>query len=354
MGIFQKKGKWYIDFYLQGRRIRRAVGHSKRLAEKALKAVQTDIERGEYRFQKEKKTTFEHLAAEYLEYAKVNKKSWRTDEYNLKALKHNLKGMMISRISSKHIEDLKREWLEKVSPATINRRLSLLRFMFSLGIRWRLADKNPVTEVRPLQERRLEMHILTEDEAEKLIDAAADHLKPIIIVALGTGMRKGEILNLRWSDIDFAVHFIFIKETKSGNARKVPMNGPVAETLKGIKREGEHVFYYPETKEKISNIKRSFKTACRRAALPDLRFHDLRHSVATTMVSGGVDLVTVKEILGHSKIETTMRYAHPTPENKRKAVNVLAYVFGKKNQEIDRILSYRENKKDSNSQLQSN
>ena len=171
------------------------------------------------------------------------------------------------------------------------------------------------------------MKILDSQEIKRLIRAAADHLKPILIVALNTGMRKGEILGLRWSDVDFISHFIHIKESKSNIMRKIPMNSIVAATLKGIKRENDFVFPSTKTKEPLTNIFHSFKMACRKANIKDLRFHDLRHSAATFMVTGGVDLVTVSQILGHSDIKMTMRYAHPTPENKRRAVDVLASIF---------------------------
>ena len=106
------------------------------------------------------------------------------------------------------------------------------------------------------------------------------------------------------------------------------MNSVVSASLKGIKRENDLVFPSPRAKKRYSYIYHQFKATCRRAGISDLRFHDLRHTAATFMVMGGIDLVTVKEILGHSSIGMTMRYAHPTPENKRQAVNVLSSMFG--------------------------
>jgi integrase len=225
--------------------------------------------------------------------------------------------------------------LTNVKPASVNRELACLKFMFSLAKKWKLVDENPVKEVKLFQEQKIEMHILDKDETDRLIHCSAHHLKPILIVALNTGMRKGEILNLRWNDIDFDRYFIFIRETKSGRSRKVPMNYLVLEALNSLKRESEYVFYNPETKKRIKDVKTAFKAACRRAGIKDLRFHDLRHTAATYMVTGGVDLVTVAEILGHTDIKMTMRYAHPTPENKRKAVNVLNAIFNHQNKEME-------------------
>lgn len=101
------------------------------------------------------------------------------------------------------------------------------------------------------------------------------------------------------------------------------------------------MFYNPKTKNHITDVKTAFKAACRRTGIRDLRFHDLRHTAATYMVMDGVDLVTVAEILGHADIKMTMRYAHPTPENKRKAVNILASIH---NQEVQKtsVVSHQE------------
>ena len=330
MGAYKVKDTWYIDFYADGRRIRKRVG-SRRDAENALAAVKADILRGEYRFKKESRIRFEDFTEKYLEYGKINKKrSWERDRSSIKNMNLHFGGMLFSKIAPLHIEEYKKKRLEKVQPATVNRELACLRHMFNLSKKWKIVNENPVNEVKFLQERKIEMRILNREEAGRLIDGAVDYLKPIIIIALNTGMRRGEVLGLHWNDIDFDKHYIFIKQTKSGVMRKVPMNSLVAEALRGIERRDSFVFFNTKTNKYLYRIDRSFKTACRKAGIPDLRFHDLRHTAATQMIMGGVDLVTVKEILGHSKIEMTMRYAHPTPENKRKAVAVLESVFKEK------------------------
>lgn len=336
MGVYKIGKKWYIDLYNEGRRVRKVVG-SKKDAVNAITVVKADILRGEYKLKRERKIRFDDFAKEYLEYAKVNKKSWRRDETSLKNLMNHFKGMHLLKITPRHIEDYKRERVKQVKPATVNRELALFKFMFSLARKWKLVDENPVKEVKFFQEQKIEMHILDIKKINQLLEASGEYLNAIITLGLNTGMRKGEILSLRWSDIDFDKHFIFIKETKSAKSRKVPMNSLVADSLKKLKRESDFVFYNPKTRECIKDVKTAFKAACRRAGINDLRFHDLRHTSATFMVMGGVDLVTVKEILGHSSIEMTMRYAHPTPENKRKAVNVLATIFEQRGQREDII-----------------
>lgn len=329
MGVYKVKDVWYIDLYHDGRRVRKAVG-SKKDAENAMSAVKADILRGEYRFKRDRKIRFEDFAKEYLEYQKTNITSWGRDESSLKRLLPFFGDMLLSKITPRHIEEYKKMRLDKVKPNTINRELTCLKHLFTVAESYGKFDsKNPVKDVKFFQERQYIMKVLDREEINRLINVSSGYLRSMIIFALNTGMRKGEILNLRWNDIDFNEHYIYIKESKSNKTRKIPMNGVVAATLKDIKREGEFVFMSPKTETRFIGTFRSFKTACRKAGVPDLRFHDLRHTAATLMVTGRTDLVTVKEILGHSSIEMTMRYAHPAPENNRKAVDVLAAVFGK-------------------------
>jgi integrase len=347
MGIYQIGNRWYIDLYVDGRRKRKAIG-SRKEAENALTAIKADVLRGEFKFKRESKVHFEAFAQVYLNHCKTNKKkSWRRDENSIQFLEVHFGGMLLSKITPLDIEDYKtkringeiklkpkpgasrsrKDW--KVQPATINRELACLKHMFTLAKKWKMADENPVKEVHFFQEQQIEMRILTREEIDKLISCASPRLKPILIVALNTGMRKGEILHLRWSDVEFDNQFLLLRETKSIRPRKVPMSGLVAETLRTLKKEKEYVFANPQTGKPLSNLQTPFKAACKRAGIRDLRFHDLRHSAATHMVMGGVDLVTVKDILGHATIQMTMRYAHPTPENRRHAVEVLAGLFGR-------------------------
>jgi len=232
--------------------------------------------------------------------------------------------MLLSKITVRHIEEYKRMRLDKVKSGTINRELASLKHMFTIAEKLgKFDDKNPVKKVEFFQERQFVMKILDREEINRLIDAAADHLKPILIIALSTGMRKGEIFNLRWSDIDFIDHHIHIKKTKSNVMRKIPMN-------------------WSKKHKHIMGVFRLFKAACKKAGIEDLRFHDLRHTAATLMVTGGVPLVTVSQILGHSTIHMTMKYAHPTPEDKRKAVNVLTSIFEPERKKEGTILTHEQ------------
>ena len=134
-----------------------------------------------------------------------------------------------------------------------------------------------------------------------------------------------EILYLKWNDIDFNRKIIVVTQSNSKNkkTRKIPMNSMVSEALQEINDKSEYVFCNPETGEPYHSIKTSFGKALKRAGLEGVRFHDLRHTAATMMVTSGVDIVTVQQVLGHSDIKMTARYTHPTTETKMSAVNSL-------------------------------
>jgi len=145
-------------------------------------------------------------------------------------------------------------------------------------------------------------------------------------MALNTGMRRGEILSLLWSDIDFDTNMITIDQTntKSKKQRRIPINSVLRTMLIELKlksRDSEYVFIDNEGGQ-IKSIRSAFDAATKRAGLKGLRFHDLRHTAATRMVESGANIVAISKILGHSDIKTTMRYAHPE-ESLKEALELL-------------------------------
>ena len=142
-------------------------------------------------------------------------------------------------------------------------------------------------------------------------------------MALQTGMRKGEILTLEWRCVDFKKGYIEILNSKTGKSRKIPMSEKLKKELLLLNQETEFVFTNFNTKKHYWDIKREFKQIIDLAEIKNFTFHDLRHTAATRMVENNVDLVVVQEILGHEHIQTTMRYAHPVPERKKRAIEIL-------------------------------
>jgi excisionase family DNA binding protein len=334
-----KSGKegWYIYYRTEGKRVRKAVkgAQSRSDALKVLQVEVADAFRGKYGFKRENKAPgFKDFAAEFLKnYSEVNKKSADRDRFSMAHLKafKDFQNKTLLEISPLNVEAYKaHRKAEDASPATINRELACLKTIFNKAVEWGKIERNPISRVKKFKEPPAKERILTNEEIGRLLFTAKPHLKPILIVLLNTGMRKSEVLSLRWENVDLRKGFIYVgaSDSKSDRSRTIPMSSLVLETLEELRKgsNSEYIFVNPETKKHFIDVTESFKTACRNAEVEGLRIHDLRHTAASKMVEAGVDLVTVSKILGHSSIQMTMRYAHPTPENMRRAVEVLARI----------------------------
>ena len=243
-------------------------------------------------------------------------------------------GKKLSEITAKDIDDFKEVRLKEVKPATVNRELSTLRQIFNFARRWeKFFGENPVSISGLLPEENSEERILTLEEEERLLSCSNAFLRPIITTALQSGMRKTEILTLKWSNVDLENGIITIDQTntKSKKTRRVPMSS----TLKTLLREqklksggSEYVFlsHAGEAYKSHQSLKGAFERACEKSGLVSFRFHDLRHTAATRMIERGASIVAVSKILGHCDIKMTMRYSHP--ENSLKeAVELLSDKF---------------------------
>ena len=216
--------------------------------------------------------------------------------------------------------------------ASINRELSLLRKTLNIALRQKMILSHPFLAgdslVSAADERKRE-RILTIEEEQRLLKAACantrrGHLKQIIITALDTGMRKGEILKMRWKDVDFENSMIIIQSfnAKTQRERKVAMTARLASELEQLWKASDQdsealVFGITD------DVKRSFSSARAEAGLPDVRFHDLRHTVATRLVSRHIELAEVGKLLGHNQPSTTYRYVNPNEQTARLAAEAL-------------------------------
>lgn len=326
MGVYLKGENWYIDYYVNGRRKREKVGPSKKLAETVLKKRKVEIAEGKFLdIRKEHKVKFEEITSMYLElHAKPNKKSWHSDDDTIKLLKKHFGGRYLSEITPLLVDKFKMERARKVSPATVNRNLACLKCIFNKAIQWGKAENNPVRQVKLFKEDNKRIRYLEKEEIIKLLAKCHGHLKAIVIIALNTGMRKGEILGLKWHDCDFRHNIIYLYNTKNGEKREVPMNEQVRTTLIKVRKHLESPYIFCNKAGKpYGDIKKSFLTALDKAGIIDFHFHDLRHTFASHLVMSGVDLNTVRELMGHKSLEMTLRYSHLSPDHKQRAVDVL-------------------------------
>jgi integrase len=325
LGIYQRGKIWWIDYYYKGRRLREPVSASRQEAAAALKARGGDIVKGRFELTRETEDCrFSEFAVVYAKHLKATRRGWKKELSRLGFLVRLFGPKMLGDISSYDVECFKAERRKTMAGATVNRDLALLKTMYNKAAQWKFfKGENPVRGVRFFPEQQKE-RILSDEEARRLVEASTKSLKPVVIVALNTGMRLSEILGLRWENVDFARRFLFVERSKNGRSRKIPMNSEVLKTLAELQRNGgEFVFSKERSSGPLRSVRTAFLNALKKAKISHARFHDLRHTFATNLVMSGVDLVTVKEILGHSEISMTVRYSHPSDSRKMDAVERL-------------------------------
>lgn len=253
-------------------------------------------------------------------------KGWaRKERVNLERLVRFFGDRRLQDITPMMIEQFKAERLKEVAPATVNKALACLKAMFNKASDWGLVDgNNPVSKVKLLKVDNKRLRYLEKPEITRLIGNCPAHLKPIVILALNTGMRKSEIFNLRWDDVDINLRMIQLLKTKNNKIRNIPMNQAVYDTLKTLKEKSEDEQVFPgRNGPVITYVTKSFATALKKSGIENFRFHDMRHTFASQLVMAGVDLNTVRELLGHADLAMTLRYAHLSCDHKRQAVQAL-------------------------------
>jgi integrase len=202
----------------------------------------------------------------------------------------------------------------------------LLSRIFTRAMKEKVAAVNPCSEVkRLLADNRRVRYLLDEEERAllPLLTGPRAHLLPAVLVAIGTGMRRGDQLNLRWERVDFQRNVIWVPNAKTGHRYPVPMSAQVREVMLKLSREGrgsDYVFTNPRTGKPYTELRRPFASACREAGIRDLRWHDLRHTFGTRLAEAGHSEATIAELMGHSEPKTTRRYTHGTERAKRAAV----------------------------------
>jgi len=195
-----------------------------------------------------------------------------------------------------------------------------------------LLDEDTLKRVRrakQLQENNRRLRYLSREDCQELIEACRPHIRPIVVTALNTGMRREEILSLEWEKhIDLRHGFILLDVTKNGERRQIPITPMLRETLQGIlRRVGVPYVFVDRDGKRFKDVKTSFNGALCRVGIKDFHFHDLRHTFASHLVMGGVDLATIKDLLGHKDFKMTLRYSHLAPAHKTAALAVLDGAF---------------------------
>lgn len=274
-------------------------------------------------------TGFMALIQEYLLWA-ARQRSYRSKCDYIKVLTAYFGDIPISSFSVLGLERFQADVLAKGrKPATANRYLATLMHMFTKAVSWELMDAAQLARLRAVKlipENNKRLRYLTREEADRLAQCCNLRIRPIVLLALHSGMRRGEVLRLGWNNVDIPGRLILLgqDQTKSGRHREIPLNDTALNILQtqATKASGPWVFPAPSGRPYL-DVKRSFKAACQKAKIENFRFHDLRHSFASWLVMAGADLATVKELLGHATLMMTLRYAHLSPGHKAQAVRLL-------------------------------
>ncbi|MGE5443196.1 MAG: tyrosine-type recombinase/integrase [Ignavibacteriales bacterium] len=348
MGVFKRWRKsedgsraafWYIR-YAVNRKIKwESVGKvgvvTKDVARTRLEERKRQVKLGQLDMIGARIPTLSEFAAEYLAYIR-DVKQIRSHVRSRHALVHFTRLYRNKKLSKITIEDIdiykRRRFEDNAKPGTIARELAVVRNMFYQARKWhKFFGENPVSQSGMPEVHNQIEQILSPEEEERLLKVSPPYLRNIIITALNTGMRKMEILSLKWDYIDLENKVITIPQanTKSKKTRRIPVSSALRKTLLEQKlRSGGSEFVFPSTRSKsghLSFLDRAFAAACKSAEIQGFRFHDLRHTAATRIIESrkGISLDAVKKLLGHSTIKITERYSHPE-SSIEEAVEILA------------------------------
>lgn len=296
------------------------------------------------------------LTQHYAPWAKQERKSGKQTVQVIKNGFSFLLDKQMESISTWEIETWrKNRHAAGTSPSTTNRQIAALRACLSKALEWGVISKHPLASLKQSRiDRNMTIRVITHAQEESLRKALrardknvrkkrlsantwraqrnraiksrhaeyVDHLEPIVLIALNTGMRRGEILRLEWRDIHSKYLVVRGANAKSGQTRDIPLNAEAQNIFAKWRSDSDFVFPGGDNAP-LNSIKRSWTGIRKAPELANVRFHDLRHTFATRLLQRGADIKTVSTLLGHADIATTAKYLHATDDSKVAAVNLL-------------------------------
>jgi integrase len=350
--IFKRKGIWYVDLRVGGKRLRKKAGKSKHLAGLLLNDLELKAERNQLGILDRKKVLIDDFVPEFIRYSHANHRSSTTSRYR-STLGHFQKysreiGIKYLHEITPNIVEKYKIWRKTTAVArngsdpsrvkagsirkgaksyTVNFDLMTLKSMLHMAVKWRRLETSPAAGIKKLKpEDSKPRRFLTEAECKRLLASSDPYYYPIFFTFLNTGMRRGELVNLEWPDVDFEHGIINIRRKpfwmpKTGE-REIPMNDELRLVLRRLPKRGNFVFtdergyqLNPDT------IRRALAETAEKGDISNLtELHSLRHTFASALNKQGVDLPSIQKLMGHRSIETTMIYTHQTTQQLRDAV----------------------------------
>lgn len=321
MSLLKRGAVWWSYFYVDGIRHQYSTGTGNRRQAEAVeqkRKAETNARRHQL-IQANPDLTFGELAARFL--ANASPRPHHLDR--LKCLLPYFANVPVLRLTKSMAADYRRcrKAAKPVSDATVNRDLSVLRHILYWAVDDALILANPLARLRLVRERRVKRRVVSVEEETRLLAAAPWHLRHLVIAALDTGMRRGELLGQRWEEVDFARRLLSVTKSKTpeGEAREIPLTDRMFRLLWLLRQEQGVVFTYEGRALKF--LKTAWKQSLRRAGLRHIRFHDLRHTFNTRLLEAGVLQEVRMALMGHatgSKVHST--YTHVEMPVKREAI----------------------------------
>ncbi len=332
---FTRVRKYRVRVQVKGKRISRVVDNLTiaREVEAALKGdlVRDEFDIADHRAQ-DRPITLGDVWGKYLPWAKEHKKSWRDDEYYYRAhIEPRFGSRALADITAFDIEKMKTELKKGKSvrgtpfaAQTIKHQIVIMRRVFNLARKWNLYDgKNPVDSVSMPKVDNQKTEMLSDDEARRLLDTLENwpcrESAAFVKFAMFTGMRRGELFRLAWNDVDFERGSVTLRNPKGGKTTTISVSAQALDTIRDLSVTCDLVFPGRKDKQR-TDFKGPWERIRKAADLPaDFRLHGLRHHFASMLVSSGIDLTVVRELLTHKDMSTTQRYAHLRPDAVREA-----------------------------------
>lgn len=343
-GYYQRGNKWQIDTSYKGIRIRELVA-TEEMAEKELRKIQTLIDENRYlEMKRRSKMTLGQFAKRYLQWCENERqKAFEDKSKRLTRMVHFFgEDILLSDVDVETLEGYKAHRLShpgmrgQIRPATINRDIANFKHLLSKAVEWGVLTENIGMKVKLLKVQNQSLRYLSGPELESLLGAASRYLKSLIILAVNTGLRKSELLRLKWTDINFRTGYIELLDQKNGEMSYIPMNKGVKETLRKIPRRLDSPYIFSKKNgQPPVDIKYHFYKGLKQSGIPHCNFHSLRHTFASHLCMSGVDLPTIRELMRHKSYAMTLRYAHLSNQHTQKAVDTLSFFHSEKGRQSE-------------------
>ncbi|AJI57379.1 phage integrase family protein [Francisella philomiragia] len=289
-----------------------------------------DVQSDKQEVTEARKTFKQYLDDFYVDWYMRNRKSYQSTLNILQRTLEPLHTFPLEQIDAKQVDIFLKKYQQDrgCSNSRINRILVALKGSISRAVEFGYLKENPLSKLKQLKESSQNIRYLTNNETEVFFETLEKQpkiLRDVVIVAYYSGMRLGEILSLKWSNIDYHTQQIILdaEDTKTNKGRSIPLHKEIVTVISNIKNNSRYIFVSEITGEKLNTVRSYWDRFIKESGIDKFRFHDLRHNFCSMLVMKGVPIYTVAQLAGHSDVKTTQRYAHLSPDVKKSAIDLI-------------------------------